>query len=143
MEMKDTTYLQHTSLIKFMAALGYETVGIDCCKGFVTKEPTIQDLYNNKFLSLQDAVNLHNGHRELTPHREVRVPYRKPASIVYQEAFDTKLIDHCYIQRKASSFHLQKQQVQLTEKGREYVLEGKCGSKYQWLVDDLKEVGNA
>ncbi len=139
MEMKDTTYLQHTSLIKFMAELGYETVGIDCCKGFVTKDYIMWDSYNNKFLSLQDAVNLHNGHRELTPYREVRVPYRKPASIVYQEAFDTRLIDHCYIQRKSKGFHLQKQQIQLTAKGREHMLDGKCGSNYQWLVDTLRE----
>ncbi len=60
MEMKDTTYLQHISLLRFMGSLGYQAVDVGCNKGFkgVYDKITISDPY---YLSLREAIALHNG----------------------------------------------------------------------------------
>ena len=139
MGMKDTTYLQHTSLIKFMAALGYGTVGIDCRKGFkgVYDKITISD---PTYLSMQNAVALHNGNCFGTANRKMYVREVSISNLTkYLFAGRQRLVKTCYIQRKDYGFHLQKKQIQLTAKGREYVLDGKCGSNYQWLLGALKE----
>lgn len=135
--MKDTTYLQHTSLIKFMAALGYETVGLNCCKGFKStgKSPVMT---NPKYLSLETCIALHNGNCYAISSGFVVVGNLKLKSdSLFLHAHAHKLVHTCYIQRKNKGFHLQKNQITLTEKGYKYVLEGKCGTLYQWLEELL------
>lgn len=138
MTFKSTLYLQHTSILKMMAVLGYVPRDISICKGFKKERKKVEGV---NFVSFSDAQELHNGVtiRICGSQWDMLDKHLKLPSMLYQIAFQHKLVEKTYLQKSKSGLIVQNHQVKFTEGGKDYILAGKAGKAYSWAEDLFKE----
>ncbi|AUR84771.1 hypothetical protein NVP1063O_104 [Vibrio phage 1.063.O._10N.261.45.C7] len=140
MEFKSTVYLQHTSILKVMAVLGYTSCGVSANRGFKKNGRHVE---GENFISFKDAQNLHNGitvrvcgnYWDMLELKHLQLPQD-----LYQLALQEKLVECTYLQkvkplRGFSYLLVQQNQVKFTDKGKDYILTGKAGSVYNWAKE--------